>query len=83
VMATRNHPPIIVFLLLAGLGLVGSLLVGYSTSVNPKRDWFHSILFAAILSLTMYVIVDLEYPRLGLIQVDSDQVLVELAQTMH
>jgi len=83
VMATRNHPPLIVFLLLVGFGLVGSVLVGYTTSINARRDWFHSILFAAILSLTMYVIVDLEYPRLGLIQVDSDQVLVELAQTMH
>lgn len=83
VMATRNHPPLIVFLLLVSLGLVGAVLVGYSTSINAQRDWFHSVLYAAILSLTMYVIVDLEYPRLGLIQVNSDQVLVELAQTMR
>ena len=83
VMATRNHPPPIIFLLLIGLGLVGAVMVGYSTSVNASRDWFHWILYAAILSLTMYVIIDLEYPRLGLIQVNSDQVLVELANTMR
>jgi hypothetical protein len=83
VMATRNHPPLVVFLLLVGLGLVGSLLVGYSTSTNAGRDWFHSMVFAGILALTMYVIVDLEYPRLGLIQVDADHVLVELRRSMQ
>ena len=82
VMATENHPPIIVFLLLIGLGLVGALLVGYSTAINAQRDWFHSTVYAAILSLTMYVIVDLEYPSLGLIQMKADQLLVELGKTM-
>jgi len=82
VMATRNHPPVVIFMLLVGLGLVGAVLIGYSTSANAGRDWFHSIVLAAILSMTMYVIVDLEYPRLGLIQVDSDQVLLELRRSM-
>jgi hypothetical protein len=82
VMATRNHPPVVIFMLLVGLGLVGAVVVGYSTSANAKRDWFHSIVLAATLSLTMYVIVDLEYPRLGLIQVDSDQLLLELRNSM-
>ncbi|HMB43372.1 MAG TPA: hypothetical protein VKM00_05765 [Luteimonas sp.] len=82
VMATRNHPPVVIFMLLLGLGLVGALVVGYSTSANAKRDWFHPIVLATILSLTMYVIVDLEYPRLGLIQVDSDRLLVDLGNSM-
>ena len=34
VMATRNHPPLVVFLLLGGLILAGALLVGYDTSPN-------------------------------------------------
>lgn len=82
VMATENHPPLIIFLLLIGFGLIGAVLVGYSTSVNASRDWFHSMVYAAILSLTMYVIVDLEYPSLGLIQVKADQLLLELGKTM-
>ena len=72
--------------LLAGcstLGLVGALLAGYATSANASRDWFHSLVFASILSLTMYVIVDLEFPRLGLIRVDTaDQVLLDLRSSM-
>ena len=84
VMATLNHPPPVVFVLLGGLSLVGALLVGYGTSINKDRSWFHTLVFAAILSLTVYVIIDLEFPHLGLIRVDAaDQVLIELRQSMR
>src|SRR6266446_2306954 len=69
-MATRNHPPAIVFLLLSGLSLVGALLVGYGSSPNKERTWFHTVVFAGILAVTVYVIADLEFPRFGLIRVD-------------
>ncbi len=82
--ATKNHPPIIVFLLLAGLSLIGAMLVGYDMSPNRERSWFHAISFAAVISLASYVIVDLEFPRLGLIRVDrADQVLVDLRKSLH
>jgi hypothetical protein len=70
-MATRSHPPTIVFLLLVGMSLVCSLLVGYATSQNAVRSWLHTVTFAVIISLTVYVIIDLEFPRVGLIRVDS------------
>ena len=82
--ATQNHPPMIVFLLLAVLGFIGALLVGYSTSLNTQRGWLHTLIFATFLSLTAYVIVDLEFPRLGFIRVDAaDQLLLELRETMR
>ncbi|RPH54951.1 MAG: DUF4239 domain-containing protein [Lysobacterales bacterium] len=82
--ATTNHPPLVVFLLLGGLSLVGALLVGYGTSNNKHRSLLYTVIFAAILSLTVYVIVDIEFPRLGLIRVDSaDQVLFELRESMQ
>jgi hypothetical protein len=84
VMATRNHPPLVVFLLLGGLGFVGALLIGYGTSANKDRSWFHTVVFAAIMSLTVYVIVDLEFPRLGLIRVDAaDQLLLDVRKSMQ
>ena len=83
-MATQNHPPLIVFLLLGGLSLVCSVLVGYGTSQNPSRSWLHVLTFAAVVSLTVYVILDIEFPRLGLIRVDSaDEVLLELRESMQ
>ena len=83
VTATENHPPLAVFLLLGALSLVGALFVGYSMSLNKDRGWFHTAVFAAVLSITVYVILDLELPRLGLIRVDAaDQALVNLRQSM-
>jgi hypothetical protein len=84
VAATRSHPPRIVYWLLAGLCLVAGLLVGYATSVNPDRSWLHRFVFAAILTLTVYVTIEIEYPRMGLIRVDSaDQALVDLRERLH
>ena len=83
-MATQNHPPLVVFLLLGGLSLVCALLVGHDTVKNAARSWLHTVTFAAIVSLTVYVIVDLEFPRLGLIRVDAaDQALMDLRESMQ
>jgi hypothetical protein len=77
-------PPLIIFLLLGALSLVGALLVGYGTSINKDRSWFHMMTFAASLSLTVYVIADIEFPRVGLIRVTAaDQILVDLRTSMQ
>jgi len=82
-LALNNHPPMAIFILLLGMNLVGALLSGYATSVNKTRPWFYLCILAAVLALTEYVIVDLEFPRVGLIRVDAaDQALVELRQSI-
>lgn len=82
-MATRSHPPAVVFLLLVAMSLMCALLVGYATSHNTARSWLHTFIFAAVISLTVYVIVDLEFPRMGLIRVDAaDEVLLEVRDSM-
>ena len=82
-VATENHPPMVVFLLMAMLGVVTGLLMGYDTSTNRDRSALHTWVFATILALTFYVIIDLEFPRLGLIRIDSaDRVLVDLRASM-
>ncbi|HMW57945.1 MAG TPA: DUF4239 domain-containing protein [Accumulibacter sp.] len=84
VMATENHPPRVIFVLLAGLSLVSSLLVGYVTSATKTRNWTPLLILAATLSLTFYVILDLEFPRQGMIRVDAaDHILAELRKTMR
>ena len=46
--------------------LLSALLAGYNMACSNSR--IHMLVFAAILSITVYVILDLEYPRLGLVQ---------------
>jgi hypothetical protein len=82
--ATRSHPPLVVFVMLGVLSLVCSALVGYDTAENSSRSWLHSVTFAAVVSLTVYVVIDLEFPRIGLVRVDSaDVVLAELRETLQ
>lgn len=82
-VATQNHPPRTIYLLLCGLSLVGALLAGYGMSCSRGRSLLHVAAFASIISLTVYVILDLEYPRLGFIRIDAaDQVLIDLRKSM-
>ena len=82
-MVARIHPPLVVFLMLAGLALASSMLAGYSMGAGKATSRFHRFAFALVIAATVYVIVDIEYPRLGFIRVDSaDSFLVDLRQTM-
>lgn len=83
--ALYSHPPTIIFIMLAVLMLVCSLLAGYGMASRRSRNWLHTAAFAVLLSLTFYVIRDLEYPRLpGLVGMNNfDNVLVELRNSME
>jgi hypothetical protein len=82
--ATRLDPPMMIFALLGALTLACSLFAGYDMAIRRHLNVLYSIAFAVVLSVTTYVIIDLEYPRLGFIQVsDSDQVLVDLRRSMN
>ena len=81
--ATQMHPPVVVWVMLGGLALVCSLLVGYDLGGMP-RNWLHLLTFALLFSLTLYVIVDMEYPRVGLIRVTAiDRVLEDVRDSMR
>jgi hypothetical protein len=81
--ATRMHPPAAVWMMLGGLTVVCSLLAGYGSGSAP-RNWLHILTFTTILSLTLYVIIDMEFPRVGFIRVDAmDQVLQDVRDSMR
>ena len=81
--ALRAHAPGIIFALLAVVALVCSFLAGFDASGRKTRSWVHSIGFAAVLAISFYVILDLEYPRVGLIRLSADdQVLVDVRHEM-
>jgi hypothetical protein len=83
-MATRTHPPRIIFALLFVLALVCSLLAGFGTAASKQRSWLHVTAFAAITVISVYVTLDIEYPRVGFVRLDAyDSVLIELRESMH
>lgn len=83
-MAAQQHPPLSVFMLLGVLVLVSGLQAGFGMAKSPSQSPLHVFGFAAIMALSVYLILDLEYPRLGLIRIDSfDQALVNLRASMN
>ena len=65
------------------LALASALLAGYQSAGEKGYGWVQNIAFAAVVSFTVYVILDIEYPRLGWIRIDAiDQVLVNVRAGM-
>jgi hypothetical protein len=74
--ALQMHPPLIIFLMLLFLALTSAVLAGHSMMASPSRNSIHTVSFAAIMTAAIYIIIDLEYPRLGLIGIDGfDQII--------
>jgi len=83
-MAARTHPPGVIYGLLFVLGLGCALLAGHAMAGVKTWSWLHAAGFAAFVSVVAFVIVDIEYPRMGLIRLAAfDQVLVELRDSMQ
>ena len=83
-MAGQAHPPHVVFGLLFVFALCAALLAGNAMARPRSRRWLHAATFAFALAGSVYVIIDMEFPRLGLIRVDAfDKVLVELRRNME
>ena len=82
-MAMQRHPPLIIFLMLIGLSLAGATLAGFQMSKSQERNWLHVVGFAAVVAVVIYVILDMEYPRMGLIQMTYfDQAMSDLRSMM-
>jgi hypothetical protein len=82
-MAAQTHPPPIIFMLLWAMALAAALLAGYGMAGARSRSWMHQLVFAATIAISVYVIIDIEYPRFGLIRVEAfDQALEELLHSM-
>lgn len=83
-LATQQHPPLAIYLMLGFLVLVSSLLAGFGMAKSVSLSRLHVLGFAAIVSITIYLILDLEFPRLGLLRVDDfDQAFLQLRQLMQ
>jgi hypothetical protein len=83
-VATQMHPPTIVYVMLCALAIASALLAGYQAAGGRGYDRVHKLGFAAIVALTVYVILDIEYPRLGFVRLDAiDEVLLSVRASMN
>ncbi len=73
----RHHQPGVVLLMLLALGVACAGLAGVAAGEGGRRRMGHQMAFAAAVALTTWVMIDLEFPRTGVIRL-GDESLLEL-----
>lgn len=83
-LARLIHPPRVIYVMLFVTALVASLFAGYTMANRTKRNWIYMVGIAATISLSMFVIIELEFPRMGMVRLDAiDRTLVDLRMSMN
>ena len=70
-LATEMHPLTTIYVMQFALVIVCAVLAGFGMGAARVRSWIHVLAFTATMAITITVIVDMEYPRLGMITVAS------------
>jgi hypothetical protein len=82
--ATRMHVPIPIFALLGILSLACGFLAGIGLEHSGKVGNIYVFAFAGTMAMAAYVILNIEFPRLGFVRFESlDALLVETRASMH
>jgi hypothetical protein len=82
-MAAQMHPPVLIYVMLGLLLLASSFLAGHGMAAAKTRNWFHIGAFLVVNVVAIYLILDFEFPRFGLIHIGGfDQVLIDLQQRL-
>lgn len=81
--AAMQHPPVVIYVLLLVLALASALIAGHGLTSGKRRNWVSMAGYAAATAISLYLILDLEFPRIGLIRLDKeDRMLVEALDAM-
>jgi hypothetical protein len=79
----QTHNPGIVTALLVALAGCSGILAGYGMSARKSRSLLHIILYAVTITATVNAVIELDYPRAGLIRiVSADKILMQLRDTI-
>jgi hypothetical protein len=83
-IAAKTHTPIVILCAIGLLALFCCLLAGHALAGgNPLASILRMVGFALVVTLAIYVIIDLDYPRVGFIRLDYvDEAFVDLLTTM-
>lgn len=83
-VAALAHPPAVIFGMIFVLMLASALVAGQDMATAAARHFMHHVAYAVVLSMTVFVILEIEFPRMGLIRIDRfDQLLVDVRNDMR
>jgi hypothetical protein len=78
----NRHVPEIVLFLLFGAFMLATCLIGYASGVAGHRASFATYILVVLISLLIFLVIDLDRPRRGLIEVPQKS-LVDLQTTVN
>lgn len=73
-LSIKFHPPMIIFQSLVLLCMIGALISGYNLGIQKQRDWFLTLVFIVLMSGTIFLILSLEFPRIGKISLNNFEI---------
>ncbi len=80
----KIHPPVAVFSLLIFLAMLSCFLIGYSLSEKKISHPIFVYSYVLVIAFTVYLIIELEVPRVGVIRLDRfDYLLVETRHSLR
>jgi hypothetical protein len=68
--AMRMHIPLAVFVMLALLSAACAFLAGMNMARAARLNTLYVCAYAATMALTAWVIINIEFPRLGFVRID-------------
>ncbi len=71
VAASTRHLPVAILVLLLGCALITLWTIGYAAGLGERRNRVLPTSLALFVGATLWVTLDLDYPRFGLIKVDG------------
>ena len=74
----RHIPELILFLLFI-VFIIGGALMGYTSGLGLTRAYIPTVMFTLLIVLVVFIIIDLDRPKRGFIQVKQDS-LIELKE---
>jgi hypothetical protein len=83
-IALHTHLPPLIFGLSITVALLSGLMAGYNMAKRRSRSWFHVLVYSAAIAITIFTVVDLDYPRFGLIRLTAaDTALTQLRDSIR
>jgi hypothetical protein len=81
---TQIHPPMVIYAMLVAVAFVSAFLLGGAFAASGNGAWRpYMVLFGVLTTVMIFVIRDIEHPRLGLIRVDAaDEILLQLSRSL-
>lgn len=73
--ALQRHIPEVVIALLFVVFIVAGSVLGYASGLGGRRPWLATVSMSGLIALVIFIVIDLDRPRRGLITVDQSAMM--------